>query len=903
MTQPVFRYPYDPTGRSPGNLVANEGHTLDPRPVRAFAPVYGPFFTESVVLYDALSEQILQRNVHYQFGELYQDLSVKLGKEICGVVVIPEATVNNQVVINYQTVGGNYQRDLSNMINSYLDALNNAHGVDWNDLINKPLLYPPVLHAHALLDIYGFEAVVSALERVVHAITLSNVPAFEYTMDYVNSRMSTLFTGVDEADIDSMLPVTKLVTFDKLLYALKHLNANTILFNPIQQTLARPSTSTITMTSTNVESNTHYYWTIHHIDTTADDFGSTSGLVGIDSRKESRIDVSILGPTLGSGAVVEPVMQMAPFVPGSVYYVLNTGGLYATVPTVTVSGIQTSPIGVPITPANVEAILGNPTSLYSTPGLVPTIVLTSGELCRLTLPGHYVESISFVKMLGLTVGSTGSIVNGVFSATLSPGSALPVDVYIVYNVSSDPTGPTISDHATFVGSSSEIGHKYAVTTLPGGGDTIILRGVNLHKATDPDTSGYYYPVNYTPGSDASTNGTVLLNDWTGVDLTVDVLERLPGYGGTSVLYSVVDLVVVDPGSPWVGAPDITFTGSPTPATATTYYLDPDRGNIELMLDTGGSGYMTPPDVLLSGGGGTGLIASCKLGNPVNNATGEIQSCYVDNTLASDVPWQLEYNGVLLPVDQAWAYPDGPGTGAVIRTNQLYSTEHSGYVITSVAVDQAGYGYTSDLVFRAKGSVGGVAVYNQIGVEVNVIYTAGWSVTGIVVEYPGTGWTSAPTVLIAGSSTTTATAHAVYTPSTITYDIASVNVLQGGQNYLVPPTINITGGGGSNAVLEAVLSTPPNTLIDVNVINPGVGFTSPPSLTVVNANVSTLPTRHFKIAIRKNSVSGPVIAETGIFTISGIDTVSTTQYLWLGMTTMGPGDPAMPINAFTMAATE
>ena len=48
MPQPVIRYPLDPTGVNPNNLVIGELAVLQTRPVRAITPIYGPFFSESV---------------------------------------------------------------------------------------------------------------------------------------------------------------------------------------------------------------------------------------------------------------------------------------------------------------------------------------------------------------------------------------------------------------------------------------------------------------------------------------------------------------------------------------------------------------------------------------------------------------------------------------------------------------------------------------------------------------------------------------------------------------------------------------------------------------------------------------------------------------------------------------
>lgn len=62
----------------------------------------------------------------------------------------------------------------------------------------------------------------------------------------------------------------------------------------------------------------------------------------------------------------------------------------------------------------------------------------------------------------------------------------------------------------------------------------------------------------------------------------------------------------------------------------------------------------------------------------------------------------------------------------------------------------------------------------------------------------------------------------------TYHIDSVNVSFGGTGYLAPPKLTVTSGGGSGAVLEAVVGSF-GEVIQVLVINPGSGYTSTPTI--------------------------------------------------------------------------
>ena len=74
---------------------------------------------------------------------------------------------------------------------------------------------------------------------------------------------------------------------------------------------------------------------------------------------------------------------------------------------------------------------------------------------------------------------------------------------------------------------------------------------------------------------------------------------------------------------------------------------------------------------------------------------------------------------------------------------------------------------------------------------------------ITIVNSGTGYTSAPTITIAGGGGEQATAMATVTGGTIT----SVTITNPGRKFMSLPTITVSGGGGSGAVLTALLTSP------------------------------------------------------------------------------------------------
>lgn len=296
MTLPIARYPLDPTGLNPDNAISGEIHTLNIRQVRAIAPTYGPFFIESLALYDNATNRLLIKGIDFQCVELLQEATLRYGKEIAELILILDQTVSNEVRVSYQVLGGLYQNNASGIMQMYETAMLDNRPVDWVNVLNKPYEYTPTLHRHLLEDVYGFEYIVVALERIRNAIMLSDVPAFEALITWVKARSLDTVTF---SDIDNVNSVEKYVTFDKLLYALDKLNFNGITLTTAALNVVNNSSVLFKLVATNLPDNSQLFWTIDHISSTDDDFNLLSGIINISGNR-GHFNVSI-----ANSAVVE----------------------------------------------------------------------------------------------------------------------------------------------------------------------------------------------------------------------------------------------------------------------------------------------------------------------------------------------------------------------------------------------------------------------------------------------------------------------------------------------------------------------------------------------------------------------------------------------------------------------
>ena len=262
MGYPLIRYALDPTGHNPNNLVIGEVHTLSTAQVRAVAPIYGPFFAESTVVYDHGTNVLLTKDVDYQLVHLLQDASLTFGKEICQIILITNRAVSNKVRLNVQLLGGNYQNSAKAISDAYDTFASDNRPVDWvNGVLNKQTQYPPSLHMHLLEDVVGFGALVVALERIGQAVTLSNIPAWQNLVDWVQQFNQNY---ASDADIINMVSSEKLVNMQVLLKTLDKYNFNAITFRPSARRFTLGGSVTFKIDCTNFPHGENLYWTVEH---------------------------------------------------------------------------------------------------------------------------------------------------------------------------------------------------------------------------------------------------------------------------------------------------------------------------------------------------------------------------------------------------------------------------------------------------------------------------------------------------------------------------------------------------------------------------------------------------------------------------------------------------------------
>lgn len=199
MTPPVLQYPLDLTGTAATNRVTGERHIVAATGARAVATKAGPFFTRGMVVRNAITNQELIPGTDYLAVHLFQEATLRTGREVCSVVLIQNGVSGTEFLIEYQAIGGEYSASID-AIEQMLESLDlDNRVVHWADLLGRPEYFDPAPHLHDIGDLYGFEYVTAVLHQIERAILIGDQASHDELRQYVDLRVQAVrdtLTGV-----------------------------------------------------------------------------------------------------------------------------------------------------------------------------------------------------------------------------------------------------------------------------------------------------------------------------------------------------------------------------------------------------------------------------------------------------------------------------------------------------------------------------------------------------------------------------------------------------------------------------------------------------------------------------------------------------------------------------------
>jgi hypothetical protein len=272
----------------------------------------------------------------------------------------------------------------------------------------------------------------------------------------------------------------------------------------------------------------------------------------------------------------------------------------------------------------------------------------------------------------------------------------------------------------------------------------------------------------------------------------------------------------------------------------------------------GSGYLSAPNVVISGGGGTGATATATV-NPTTKQVSSVTltsagSGYTSTPTVTFIPTST-VSGIVV-ADGGAGYSAGTtvnitgggGTGA--QGSVTLSTGSP--ILSTPTVTAVGSGYVSNPTVSITGGGGSGATATAAIVTSAIASTVG-------VNNGGSGYT-APTVTVSPSQT--GGTQATVTPImgwAISPSIAFVN---GSPLDPLTASVSFNGGGGSGATASVSVDPISGLITAITLLTAGSGYTSAPTLTISDINGLGTATATATLAPGTGTVAGMTVTNQG-----------------------------------------
>lgn len=185
----VQEYKTDIQRTNPENEIDDEPFALDAGVFnRIIVPRHAPFFVKSLKL-KHLSGEPMILDEDYEIFRLMPRLTELVGDPVSCFIALKKPEIT-EGTISYHVVGEFSLIDTA-FLNLMLQAINDNRPVEWENVRNKPSVFPPSLHSHSILyDMVGFQDTIEFLAELQVLIEQNNT-------DMVLQRLNHYMALVD----------------------------------------------------------------------------------------------------------------------------------------------------------------------------------------------------------------------------------------------------------------------------------------------------------------------------------------------------------------------------------------------------------------------------------------------------------------------------------------------------------------------------------------------------------------------------------------------------------------------------------------------------------------------------------------------------------------------------------
>lgn len=173
-------YPFDPTGTNPACKVKNEQHIITSNNWRDYhyiVPKLAPYFGDSIKLKYIDPEgtpRYLIKNKDWYEGHKFHDASLACAKAIYGSVCLLNTSLEGVILIEeYQTVGGGWTINETQIAKILADRLHNPRITSWEQVVERPIDFPVIDHEWDIFNLVNMEDVIIGLGKIEQQLFLS----------------------------------------------------------------------------------------------------------------------------------------------------------------------------------------------------------------------------------------------------------------------------------------------------------------------------------------------------------------------------------------------------------------------------------------------------------------------------------------------------------------------------------------------------------------------------------------------------------------------------------------------------------------------------------------------------------------------------------------------------------
>jgi hypothetical protein len=205
MTQIYLQEDY--SSNSPANFIQDELHTvqsINHRDYYIIVPMFFPFYENNIHVWIENNgvRTLLNKHTEYELVIPYTYGEVITGRRLYCAISIFNKNFDGTVRISYQAFGGKRTANRKEVLRFLADKVYNLREANWNQLVDKPLAFPPSYHFNYFNEVYGQDDHVQALSLYPNAINqratdifnliaqnlLSNTNGIAYDAVYVNRK-------------------------------------------------------------------------------------------------------------------------------------------------------------------------------------------------------------------------------------------------------------------------------------------------------------------------------------------------------------------------------------------------------------------------------------------------------------------------------------------------------------------------------------------------------------------------------------------------------------------------------------------------------------------------------------------------------------------------------------------